>query len=407
MPHTSATLSTSAPCPMLPQFEYTILAHVEDVQQLSYILEQCYVMSSGDSEIFLNRIGLENFRIIHRDQQVVGGLATLSMGQWWGGQRVPMVGIGGVGITPEYRGDGAAIALMQHTLKELYSQEVPISVLYPATQRLYRKAGYEQGGSFCIWEIPTDSIQIRKQPLPVQPVIPLNHQVFHDLYQQQAKITHGYLDRNQAIWEGLIQPNGQETVYGYFIGFPDQPQGYLIFSQHSTEDNTNLRLRDWVILTDAAAQTLWSFLANHRSQIKQVRWKSSVIDSLTLLLPEQTAKIRSQERWMLRVINVCKALEMRGYLPGVQSELHFSVKDDLLTENNGKFILSVAHGRGEVTRGGKGELQLDIRQLAPLYTGLFTPYHLQLTGKLEATKTALVAATQIFAGVSPWMADFF
>lgn len=87
--------------------------------------------------------------------------------------------------------------------------------------------------------------------------------------------------------------------------------------------------------------------------------------------------------------------------------MHLEVRDDLLAENNGKFILSVANGRGEVTSGGKGELQLDIRGLAPLFTGLFTPHQLQVTGKLEATESALAAATQIFAGVSPWMADFF
>jgi predicted acetyltransferase len=110
---------------MTPQFEYTTLAHTEDVQQLGYILEQCY--PSGDSEIYINRIGVENFRIIHQDKQVVGGLATLAMGQWWGGQRVPMTGIAAVGIAPEYRGNGAAIALMQHTLKELHTEGIPIS----------------------------------------------------------------------------------------------------------------------------------------------------------------------------------------------------------------------------------------------------------------------------------------
>lgn len=391
---------------MTPQFEYSTLAHPQDIQQLASILEQCYLMSSGDSEIYINRIGTENFRFI-RVEQVIGGLATLAMGQWWGGQHVPMTGIAAVGIAPEYRGSGAAIALMQHTLKELHTQEVPISVLYPATQRLYRKAGYEQGGSYCSWEIPTESIQVREQPLPLQPIIPINHQVFHHLYQQQARLTHGYLDRNPAIWQGLIQPNNQETIYGYFIGDKEQPQGYIIFSQHSTQDSAILQVRDWVILTDAAAQSFWSFVANHRSQIKQVRWKSSVIDSLTLQLPEQTAKISHHERWMLRVINLVKALELRGYPLGIQAELHLEVKDDLLADNNGKFILSVANGRGEVTKGGKGELQLDIRGLAPLYTSLFTPCHLQLAGKLNATETALLAATQIFAGVSPWMINFF
>jgi len=390
---------------MIPQFEYTTLTHPQDIQQLATILEQCFMFS--DSEIYINRIGTENFRFIRGFEQVIGGLATLAMGQWWGGQRVPMTGIAAVGIAPEYRGSGAAIALIQHTVKELHAQEIPISVLYPATQRLYRKAGYEQGGSYCTWEIPTQSIQVREQPLPLQPINLSNHQVFHDLYQQQARLTHGYLDRNSVIWEGLLRPDNQETIYGYFIGDKDKPQGYIIFSQHSAKDGAILRVRDWVVLTDAAAQTFWSFVANHRSQIKQVQWKSSVIDSLTLLLPEQTAKILHQDRWMLRVIDLVKALEIRGYPLGIQAELHLEVQDDLLAENNGKFVLSVANGRGEVTKGGKGELQLDIRGLAPLYTSLFTPSHLQLAGKLNATETALLAATQIFAGVSPWMANFF
>ncbi|RCJ26946.1 acetyltransferase [Nostoc minutum NIES-26] len=392
---------------MIAKFEYTTLVATEDIQQLGSILEQCFIMSPGDSETYINRVGSENFRIIYRDEQVAGGLGIISMGQWWGGQRVPMAGIAAVGIAPEYRGGGAAIALVQHTLQELYTQEVPISVLYPATQQLYRKAGYEQAGSFCIWEIPTESVQVREQTLPLQSVDVSNHEIFHDLYHQQAKLIHGYLDRNQVIWQGLIRPDSQETVYGYLIGTKEQPQGYIIVSQHSTKDGAILQVRDWVILTAAAAQTFWSFVSNHRSQIEQVRWKSSVIDSLTLLLPEQNAKIHSHERWMLRVIDVVKALEVRGYPPGIQAELHLAVQDDLLAANNGKFILSVANGRGEVIKGGKGEFQLDIRALAPLYTSLFTPHHLQMAGKLNATETALSAATQIFAGESPWMTNFF
>jgi len=126
-----------------------------------------------------------------------------------------------------------------------------------------------------------------------------------------------------------------------------------------------------------------------------------------LLLPEQTAKIYRLERWMLRVINVSTALEKRGYPQKLETELHLEVRDDLLPENNGRFVLHVSNGQGEVTKGGKGELQLDISGLAPLYTGLFTPHQLQLMGYLEAKEPALLAATQLFAGSQPWMPDFF
>ncbi|MBE8987720.1 GNAT family N-acetyltransferase [Nostoc sp. LEGE 12450] len=392
---------------MMAQFEYSTLAHPQDIQQLEHILEQCFISALGGEEAYINMIGVENFRIIQRLEQVAGGLATLDMGQWWGGQRVPMTGIAVVGIAPEYRGSGAAIALMQHTLKELYDRGIAISALYPEIQGLYRKVGYEQGGSWCIWEVATQSIQVREQPLPLELVASIDHEVFHELYQQQARQTHGYLDRHPAIWERIIQPNEKEIVYTYLIGTKDQPQGYIIFTQERTENARILIVKDWVLTTVAAAQTFWSFLASHRSQIQQVRWKSSAIDSLTLLLPEQTAKIKTTSRWLLRIIDAVKALELRGYPPGIQAELHLEIQDNLLTENNGKFILSVANGRGEVTKGGKGELQLDIRELAPLYTSLFTPYHLQIAGKLNGAETAILAATQIFAGASPWMADFF
>ncbi len=391
---------------MTPQFEYSQNVNPQDVQQLGDILNQCFI-ELDENESYINRIGVENLRILHQNEQIAGGVALISMGQWWGGVSIPMTGIAAVGIAPQYRGSGAAIALMQHTVKELYENGVPISVLYPATQRLYRKVGYEQAGATCIWEIPALSIQVREQLLPIKPVIPLNLEVFHDLYHKQATLNNGYLNRNQFMWEGVSKPLEKEPLYAYFIGEADEPQGYIIFSQHADKDDTILRIRDWVVLTTAAAQTFWSFLANHRSQIDKIRWRSSPVDSLTLLLPEQTAKLKHISRWMLRVIDVVKALEKRGYPKKIQTELHLEVEDDLIAENNGKFILSVANGRGEVTKGGKGELQLDIKRLAPLYTGLFTPQQLQLTGKLQGTETSLDIATQIFAGSSPWMIDFF
>jgi predicted acetyltransferase len=391
---------------MTSVYEYSKLANAEDGKKLGEILCQCFIGTPGDQESYINSIGVDNFRILHQQGQIVGGLAIIPMGQWWGSQAIPMGGIAAVGIAPEYRGTGAAITMMQHTLKELHARSVPISALYPATQRLYRKAGYEQAGSFCTWEIPCETIPATEQPLPVVPV-GFDIKVLNELYQQKARLINGHLDRHQAIWERLNEPDEKETVYTYLIGSLKQPEGYIIFSQHWTEDGSILRIKDWVLLTTAALQSFWNFIAGHRSQIEKVRWRSSVVDSLALLLPEQTAKIKSTTRWMLRVIDVVKALEMRGYPPGIEAELHLEIQDDLLAENNGKFILAVSNGRGEVTSGGKGELQLDVKGLAPLYTGLFTPQQLQLTKKLTATEPALLAATQIFTGPSPWMPDFF
>ena len=391
---------------MKSKFECSAINTSEEVKQVATILEQCFITSPGDEEIYVNSIGLNNFRVIRQDKQIIGGLATISQGQWWGSQRVSMTGIGGVGIAPEYRGSGAALHMMQHTVQEIHASGVAISALYPATQKLYRKVGYEQAGSFCSWEIPTESIQIKEKPLPVIS-IPNDSGVFYNLYSKQARQIDGYLDRNPVIWKFIFKPDEQERFYSYAIGSVEDPQGYIIFSQHRMQNDSILRIKDWVVLTPAAAQTFWSFLFRHSSQIDKVRWRGSVVDPLTLLLPEQAAKLRHSERWMLRIVDVTKALSIRGYHPNLKTELHLEVEDDLILDNSGKFILTVADGRGKVIKGGRGELKLHISALAPLYSGLYSPQQLQIAGKISAPEGAIFAATQLFPSVSPWMPDFF
>jgi predicted acetyltransferase len=391
---------------MTTEFDYGAIAGSEEVQQFGALLAQCFNSPPTEDDPYFQRLGIENIRVIRQAGGLVGGLGLIPMGQWWGGQRVPMTGIAAVGIAPEHRGSGAAIALMQHTLRELYTAGTAISVLYPAVQRLYRKAGYEQGGSAGSYEVVPSTIQIRDRQLAIH-AVSLDGDIFPALQQQQARLNPGNLDRHPIIWQFIRPKDEKERVFAYCFGAIDQPQGYVMFSQNRADRDTILQIKDWVILTAAAGQTFWAFLADHRAQINKVYWKAGAIDPLTLLLPEQTVKCRSIERWMLRVIDVSQALETRGYPPHLQTELHLEIHDDLLPENSGKVILSIAAGQGQVTKGGKGEIRLDIRGLAPLYTGLFTPHQLQAAGKLEATSLALSTATQVFASLSPWMPDFF
>lgn len=390
---------------MMPSFEYGVLESSQEGDRLARLIEQCFLSPAGSSEIYFDRIGRGNFRFLRQAGQLLGGLALLPLGQWYGGRCVPMVGVAAVGIAPEHRGSGSALSLMQQALREMYAEGVPISVLYPATQRLYRRVGYEQGGVHCGWEIPTQKIQVRQRSLPIQSVELDGSKVFQDLYSRQARVSNGNLDRRDLIWQGIVHSK-ETTLYAYQFG-TDNPEGYVILSQRQADGHSILQLEDWVVLTPAAEETLWTFAADHRSQLSHMRWRSTLVDPLTLNLPEQVAKLRFCDRWLLRVVNVAKALEQRGYPGQVEAELHFEVEDDGLPENNGRFILTVADGQATVTPGGKGALKLGIRGLAPLYTGLFTPHQLQRAGKLEGSEATLSTATQLFSGSTPWMPDFF
>jgi predicted acetyltransferase len=393
---------------MIPNLEFSTISNSKEAEQLGDILRQCFNFPASSWHSYFNRLGPTNFRVIRRAGRIVGGLASYPMGQWFGGRSVPMSGLAAVGIAPEHRGTGAAAELITQTLKELYANGVPLSALYASTQRLYRKVGYEQAGSYCRFSLPTNSIPSWDHSLPIHPVDPTHHEVFHDLYRQRAMETSGNLDRHQAIWQRLVKPPTDDPIYAYLVGPDHKPEGYIIFSQQpGATGYYNLRIWDLVTLTPAAGRRLWTFLADHRSLANEVLWHGPTVEPLLALLAEQSYQITHLERWLLRIVDVPKALALRGYPAGVEAELHLAIQDDLLPENSRNFILSVSEGRGDVVEGGRGELQLDIRGLAPLYTGLFTPHQLQITGYLEATAGALLIATQLFAGSEPWMPDHF
>jgi predicted acetyltransferase len=397
---------------MTAKVEYDTISNPEEAERLGKILSQCFNGSPDDWPYYFDTIGEKNFRVIRNEQTAVGGLAILEMGQWLGSQRIPMAGIASVGVLPEYRGTGVAIKLLTQMLKELQAKGIPLSTLYAATQRPYRRVGYEQAGTSCQWELSLNEIELGMpqssirdiRALPMQPVASLKPEVFQSLYQQRAIANNGNLDRNSTMWKLVLEPP-QQTTYGYLIGSQTQPEGYIIFNQ--TQDY-QLAIRDWVVLTPQAGCRLWVFLADHRSILEKVKWYGRANDPLLLLLSEQISSIKSLDRWMLRIVDVPKALEMRGYPTSVEAELHLEIEDDILPENNGKFVLSVSGGRGKVTPGGQGDLQLDIRGLAPLYTGLFTPHQLQLAGQISAKDVSSIdVAAQLFTGSEPWMPDKF
>ncbi|MFN8541279.1 MAG: GNAT family N-acetyltransferase [Thermomicrobiales bacterium] len=101
--------------------------------------------NQGRMTFWMEGAGPANYRVVRAAGRPVGGTALLHMGQWFGGERVPMAGIGSLGIAPEWRGRGAASALLRGALAELRETGVALATLFPSTLPVYRKAGFDMG----------------------------------------------------------------------------------------------------------------------------------------------------------------------------------------------------------------------------------------------------------------------
>jgi predicted acetyltransferase len=393
---------------MQRDYDYSVLQTDDEAQQHSDILAQSFVVGADQELTYLQQVGYHQGRILRRGDRVLGGLAMFPMGQWFGGQLVTMTGIGSVAIAPECRGQGAAKYLMESAIQELAQQGIALSTLYPAVQALYENVGYGQGGTHCRWQVTTTAIPFQAILLPVYRLEPdPGLSLWRSCRQQFGTAHSGSLDRHPYLWQRLFQSQDDSPIYAYGFGRASEPQGYLVYHQQRRQQNTTLVIRDWYASSQPALTSLWGFLSQHRSQVDQIYWAGGAIDPLVLALPERSATVASLEQWMVRICHLSNALTQRGYAPGITAELHLRVEDPLIATNCGNFVLSVQGGRGSLHAGGRGEVQLSIQALAPLFTGLYSAQALSQLGYLTAPAEAAALATALFASGSPWLADFF
>lgn len=358
------------------------------------ILSQCFQAGADGWELWIARLGERNLRVAKVDGELVGGLGVYPLGQWFVGNSVPMGGIAAVGIAPEQRGRGLAARMVSGAMKELREQGVPLSALYASTQHVYRSVGFEQAGHKVEYALPVDATPLGGRDVPV-----VRSASAHDLV-HRVRPVHGNLDRSAGAWARVLMPRG-ESAHAYLVG----DDGYVVFTQEGDHAPYDLLVRDWCAPTPDTARRIWTFLADHRSLAKELRWWGPVTEPMLALLPEARWQVRKAERWMLRILDVPGALRLRGWAG--EGKLHLSVRDPLFYENDGHWILEVQGGVAQVRPGGKGSLRMDVRGLAPLYSGLFNPEQLRRLGWIEGDEEAIATAGRLFAAPEPWMNDHF
>jgi predicted acetyltransferase len=385
-----------------------------DLEQFGVILTDSLSFPRRSERDSLARYRRDQMRLVREGDRVVGGLFLLEASQYLGGRRVPSVGIHAVAVGPEARGKGAGSALIEATVLELARPGGPaIAALFPATQPIYRRAGFEQAGTYTRYRIPVAAIPSGSHELPIERLPPdgdVAHRRLGPIYDALAPRHSGWVDRTPWFWQRLADPlSGSRVIYAVREGAAIT--GYLALSREWKYEghlHHEIECRELLAVTPAALRRLWTLLGDERSLGKTLFVAGPPAPADHLLFLEQPAAVAHQMRWMLRILDVQAAFEARGYPPGLQGRLVLEVTDDLLEQNRGRFTLSVEAGRGQVSRGGEGPaVQVDVRGLAALYSGFLAAEALSLVGMADGSAGALAAATALLSGPAPWLPEIF
>lgn len=252
-----------------------------------------------------------------------------------------------------------------------------------------------------------NSLGVRGEAADVPPMKDDDLDAMRRLYERRARLSNGNIDRRTLEWD--YWDNARDPVYAYVIdGGAGEVDGHVIYSQkNNPQDQYDLRVRDFAFRNAEAGRGLLRFFARHGTMVKRVMIDGAPFEPLLTLAGHENLHMHYRSDWMLRVADVPKALESRGYCPLVSAEIHFDVCDDLIAENHGRFVLNVSDGVGRVHDGGHGSVKVDVRGLASLYSGYLSAEMLASTGMLSAEPADLATASAVFAGPPPWLNDRF
>jgi predicted acetyltransferase len=370
--------------------------------RLHDIVGHAFGLNAEDVGRWFQRAGEEHVRaFIRGDDEVLGGLLEIPMGQYFGGRSISMLGVAGVAIAASERGQGHAARMMVEMLREAKRRGFAISTLYAASVTLYRRAGYERAGARFGFRIDPRHLEVAREKDMTLREVDAREGLPHELralYTRFAAKSPGFLDRGPYCWTRIVQPRGLSTKT-FEVRHHGNLEGYVVVAHVMPPHGfpTAVHVTDMAATTPRAARAILRFLIEYRSLADLVKWEGGPSELLANMLPERHIDMSLSDYFLVRIVDPAKAFAQRGYPLGQRAGLTFVLEDASMPENSGRYDLG----------GGGSTVRIDERGLAALYSGMSQAHVLADAGWLEADEETQALLDAWFAGPLPTMRDHF
>ncbi len=324
--------------------------------------------------------------------------------QYWGGRVLPMAGIAGVVVSPEFRGRGVGTALMSGVVGRAHELGYAVSALYPATVSVYRKTGWEIAG--CQQRLRINARLLRalgSGDVRVREVTAAEGEQLCAIMQEQY--SRGRLNgvRDYLATE-FAEELADESVFACAAD-----DGFVVYGW----EGSDLVVYQLVAGSIETARALWAVVGSNSSVVDHVHAYLAPDDPIHQVLGECVDQQLKQTRWMLRLLDVSAALAGRGYPAGVEADIPLVLDDPLVAANRVTGRLVVSGEQGElamddaVGRSGAAAVRLGANGLAALYAGTSSAT-LRTAGLLSGgTAEQHALLDTVFAGPPAHLLDYF
>lgn len=380
------------------------------------VVGDIFACSAEEADRWVEVAGSEKIRVLECQGDYAGTALLMPMHQYFGGKRVQTRGAAGVGVLPPYRRDGVGSLLMAECLREMEASGDACANLYASTTKLYRGVGYEMAGTHYSARLETSYLPALRTDLEIRALSEADRPAMQAIVQANGALAPGHLDRCDYIWPRLLRPRGKDAqAYGVFDAAGEM-RGFLAFSLEHGDDLDDFQrmiLRVFEAADYEGLQGLLTLLRSHHSMVREIVTTLPPQSPFWTWLPEQRAKTRMREHFMLRIVRMADALRQRGYPLGMHADLVFEIDDPVLPANQGFWRLQLADGEPSVSKLDAAPtpasllVRMDIGAFAALFSGHQPMENLVILGRAEGSTEAVARASAAFASRSVTCPEMF
>ena len=387
-------------------------SQVIDVLHTSLNFPQAWVDARGPT------MPLSGYRCAYDGDRILAVAAAYRFRQWFGGRDLDMSGIYAVATLPEHRATGMASAAVLQIMREARESGVPLTALYPAVARPYRKLGYELAGTYSehrlnLEDIPSDLAD----DLPDVDLLDVERDLdgIKACYQGWIRHHNGPFEPTDDTWwtKRMLSAWGEAISRAVVVrGEGGAIEGFVAF-RHAPiqgghrELDFGLECLAFAAITGRATRALLAYFRAFRGVGVWAQWCGQPEDPIAMMLLDQKISTHFRYRWMLRLLDVQLALRGRGY-PPIAEEAVIALEDPHFPENEGPWRLVVRDGAANVEPTPDATVRpIPVGIFSSLFSGfLRVPDAIRL-GYLDPGDPATGALDRLFAGADPWCPFFF
>jgi predicted acetyltransferase len=388
----------------------------EDRERVVEVLATSLNFPVRDAVERKERFWIEDMRAAYVDGKVSATAGEYRFGQWFGGRRLACCGIWGVATMPELRGLGLASSCVGELMDEARRRGDAVTALYPAVLEPYRGLGYELAGTFDDHRIRLDALPASDgAELPRVEVVDPDRDLGDIVacYARWARTIEGAIEPDERFWRTrLLERPWDETFRAIVVRDAGSVTGVASFDRTADASGHldigfGLDCTAFVANDRRALRALIAYARGHRGIGRWLGWAGAPNDPLTMLVGVQAVEVHQRYRWMLRLLDVRRAFEGRGY-PAIDATVTFAVDDPRYPDNAGPWTLRLEGGAASLTPASTHDrVPISINVLSSMFSGYLRPHDAARLGMMDADDPAVEVLAAILAAPDPWCPFFF